>query len=239
MNTTYIKIKEFADLTGVSVRTLQYYDEINLLKPVYVNEHGHRFYDSNSFSELFIITSLKNLGMSLKDIDQYLRDSNFDINAFIEEEKRRIEKTVIDLQLRLMRLSIIGDQISGENEISPNLIPLLSKLVNPNELFKEQIETIIKKNHTNLPFDLNGWKNFMKELNYCYENSLSSEDPKTILCIKYWKNNVIDAHQISEDMTSVAEEFYQKNPKNAFGMTKDSYNYLLKMIREYNKKDIS
>ncbi len=236
MNATYLKIKEFADLTGVSVRTLQYYDEINLLKPVHVNEHGHRFYDSNSFSELFIITSLKNLGMSLKDIDQYLRDSNFDLNSFIEEEKRRIEKTVIDLQLRLMCLSKIGDQISSKKETSPHLIPLFSRLVNPNVLSKEQIEKIINKNHKNRSFDLNGWKNFIKDLNYCYENNLSSEDPKTIVCIKYWKNNVIDANQISENMMSVAEEFYQKNPENAFGMTKDIYNYLLKMIAEREKK---
>ncbi len=236
MNATYLKIKEFADLTGVSVRTLQYYDEINLLKPVHVNEHGHRFYDSNSFSELFIITSLKNLGMSLKDIDQYLRDSNFDLNSFIEEEKRRIEKTVIDLQLRLMCLSKIGDQISSKKETSPHLIPLFSRLVNPNVLSKEQIEKIINKNHKNRSFDLNGWKNFIKDLNYCYENNLSSEDPKTIVCIKYWKNNVIDANQISENMMSVAEEFYQKNPENAFGMTKDIYSYLLKMIAEHEKK---
>ncbi len=236
MNMTYIKIKEFADLTGVSVRTLQYYDEINLLNPVYVNEHGHRFYDSNSFSKLFIITSLKNLGMSLKEIDQYLSDSNFDLTSFIEEEKKRIEKTVIDLQLRLMRLSKLGEQISGENGINPNLIPLLSKLVNPNALSKEQIEKLIQENHKKTSFDLSGWKPFIKDLNYCYENNLSLEDPKTIGCIKYWKNSVIDANQISEDMMSIAEEFYQKNPNDAFGMTKNSYHYLLKMITEYDKK---
>lgn len=51
----YIKIKELSELTGVSVRTLQYYDEINLLRPAYTNEYGHRFYDSNSFSKMFVI----------------------------------------------------------------------------------------------------------------------------------------------------------------------------------------
>ena len=55
-----IKIKAFAELTGVSVRTIQYYDEINLLKPSYKNKYGHRFYDSTSFSKIFVIISLKN-----------------------------------------------------------------------------------------------------------------------------------------------------------------------------------
>ena len=41
-----LQIKEFAELTGVSERTLHYYDEIGLLKPRYVDEqNGYRFYD--------------------------------------------------------------------------------------------------------------------------------------------------------------------------------------------------
>ncbi len=236
MNATYIKIKEFADLTGVSVRTLQYYDEINLLKPAHINEKGYRFYDSDSFSKLFIITSLKNLGMNLKDIEKYLNDSSFDLNSFIEEEKRRIEKSITDLQLRLMRLSRLGEQVKKNKNISPDLIPLLSKLVNPNVLSSEQIDSLTQSNYSDKSFDLREWNSFLKDLKYCCENNLSLNDPKTIKCIKYWKENIIDAHQISEDMVSVAEEFYQKNPKDAFGMEKSSYNYLLKVIDEYNRK---
>ena len=44
-----MQIKEFADFTGVSVRTLHYYDEIGLLKPSMVDEiNGYRFYDEKS-----------------------------------------------------------------------------------------------------------------------------------------------------------------------------------------------
>ena len=44
-----MQIKEFANLTGVSVRTLHYYDEIGLIKPAFVDEqNGYRFYDKNS-----------------------------------------------------------------------------------------------------------------------------------------------------------------------------------------------
>ena len=43
-------IKEFAEFTGVSVRTLHYYDEIGLLTPAFVDETtGYRFYDKNPF----------------------------------------------------------------------------------------------------------------------------------------------------------------------------------------------
>lgn len=49
----YLKtIKEIADLVGVSVRTLQYYDELGLLKPTKVNEAGYRFYDDAALEKL-------------------------------------------------------------------------------------------------------------------------------------------------------------------------------------------
>ena len=45
-----MQIKEFADFTGVSVRTLHYYDEIGLLMPAFVDKTtGYRFYDEKSF----------------------------------------------------------------------------------------------------------------------------------------------------------------------------------------------
>ena len=45
-----MQIKEFADFTGVSVRTLHYYDEIGLLIPAFVDKTtGYRFYDEKSF----------------------------------------------------------------------------------------------------------------------------------------------------------------------------------------------
>ena len=41
-------VKEVAEMTGISVRTLQYYDEIGLLKPSKVTEAGYRLYDSRA-----------------------------------------------------------------------------------------------------------------------------------------------------------------------------------------------
>lgn len=41
-------VKEVSELTGVSIRTLRYYDEIDLLKPAKVTEAGYRLYDENS-----------------------------------------------------------------------------------------------------------------------------------------------------------------------------------------------
>lgn len=47
-----LSIGETSKLTGISVRTLHYYDEINLLKPSEVTESGYRYYDDNALEKL-------------------------------------------------------------------------------------------------------------------------------------------------------------------------------------------
>ena len=62
-----LQIKEFAELTGVSVRTLHYYDEIGLLKPSFVDEqNGYRFYDENSLERMQEILFYRELDFPLK-----------------------------------------------------------------------------------------------------------------------------------------------------------------------------
>jgi DNA-binding transcriptional MerR regulator len=227
----YIKIKELSQLTGVSVRTLQYYDEINLLTPAYINEHGHRFYDSNSFSKIFVIISLKNMGMSLNNINQYVNNNDFDIRLFIKEEKRRIETAITDLQLRLMRLSSLDEQVSENQDITPYILPFFSQITNDTRISKLQIENLAQKKETNLK----GWNEFIKDLNFCLEHKLSSKDMKTIKCLEYWKENILEANQVSDDTIKFAEQFYQKNSTNTFGITEDNYKYLVGLINEYDK----
>lgn len=227
----YIKIKELSELTGVSVRTLQYYDEINLLTPAYINEYGHRFYDSNSFSKIFVIISLKNMGMSLNNINQYINNNDFDIRLFIKEEKRRIETAITDLQLRLMRLSSLDEQFSEKQDITPYILPFFSQITNDTRISKLQVENLAQKKDTNLK----GWNEFIKDLNFCLEHKLSSKDKKTIKCIEYWKENILEANQVSDDTIKFAEEFYPKNPTNTFGITEDNYKYLVGLINEYDK----
>ena len=64
----YLKIGELANMTGVTIRTLHYYDEVDLLKPVEITETGHRLYDLKSITELYRIISMKDLGFNLDEI---------------------------------------------------------------------------------------------------------------------------------------------------------------------------
>lgn len=61
-------IGEMAKKTGVTVRTLQYYDSIGLLKPAEVSESGYRYYDEHSLKELRRILHYKELGFPLREL---------------------------------------------------------------------------------------------------------------------------------------------------------------------------
>ena len=68
-----MQINEFAKLTGVSVRTLHYYDEIGLLKPAFVdNQNGYRFYDEDSLERMQEILFYRELDFELKSILQFI-----------------------------------------------------------------------------------------------------------------------------------------------------------------------
>ena len=84
-----LQIKEFAELTGVSVRTLHYYDEIGLLKPCFVDQqNGYRFYDENSLERMQEILFYRELDFPLKSIAEILASPNYDKQKALAEQKR-------------------------------------------------------------------------------------------------------------------------------------------------------
>ncbi len=83
-----MQIKEFAKLTNVSVRTLQYYDEIGLLKPCCVDEqNGYRYYDDASLLKMQEILFYRELDFPLKSIIEILSSPNYDKKRALAQQK--------------------------------------------------------------------------------------------------------------------------------------------------------
>ncbi|PFK30602.1 MerR family transcriptional regulator [Bacillus cereus] len=92
-------ISEFASVGDVTVRTLRYYDKINLLKPSDYTEGGHRLYTKDDLYVLQQIQSFKHLGFSLGEIqniilqrdietEEFLRQMNFQREMLLAEQER-------------------------------------------------------------------------------------------------------------------------------------------------------
>ena len=84
-----LHVREFVKLTGVSVRTLHFYDEIGLLKPSSVDEqNGYRFYDECSLTRMQEILFYRELDFPLKEIRMILFSPDYDKQNALEEQKQ-------------------------------------------------------------------------------------------------------------------------------------------------------
>ena len=79
-------VNEVSKLTGVSVRTLHYYDTIGLLPPTSTTEAGYRLYDDTALERLQQIMLFRELEFPLKEIKQILDSPNFDRNKALEQQ---------------------------------------------------------------------------------------------------------------------------------------------------------
>ena len=112
----YLKtIKEIADLVGVSVRTLQYYDELGVLKPTKVNEAGYRFYDDAALEKLQQILFFRELDFPLKEIKGIMENVSYD-KVDIFKKQRELLTVKRDRLNRL--LNLLERLEKGENVVS-------------------------------------------------------------------------------------------------------------------------
>ncbi|MBS4960472.1 MAG: MerR family transcriptional regulator [Clostridiales bacterium] len=103
-------INQLSKLSGISTRTLRYYDEIALLIPSRNNEAGYRFYGEDEVNLLQQILFYKERGLSLENIRSILYDKNFDMMTALCEHLSELEKQ----QKRLTKLiDTVRDTISS------------------------------------------------------------------------------------------------------------------------------
>ena len=105
-------VKKLAKLSGISARTLHFYDEIGLLKPAYYGENNYRYYEEEQLLLLQQILFYRELGFPLRDIQRIVSSNDFDKVEALHSHKKllcqqidqsqqlvnTIEKTIARLQ---------------------------------------------------------------------------------------------------------------------------------------------
>ncbi len=81
-------VTKLAKISGVSVRTLHWYDDVGLLKPAYYGSNGYRYYEEKELLQLQQILFFKELGFSLKQIVNIIGRSDFDQLAALYSHKK-------------------------------------------------------------------------------------------------------------------------------------------------------
>lgn len=112
-----LKIGEFSKITNVPIRTLRYYDEIDLFKPAEIDLFtDYRYYNENQIEDLELINKLKSVGFTLDEIKQ---NWNHFTNELMENKKRELEQKQQDInnsikEIDKLRSNIVNGKITKE-----------------------------------------------------------------------------------------------------------------------------
>lgn len=112
------KVKEVAQLAGVSIRTLHYYDQIELLKPTSVNPAGYRIYSSGDLERLQQILFFKELDFSLQEIKTILSDPKFDHRRALKAHKEVLVQKKVRLERIIESVEKTIDSLEGGRKMA-------------------------------------------------------------------------------------------------------------------------
>lgn len=135
-------VKQVAEITGVSVRTLQYYDEIGIYKPTRTNDSGYRLYDDEALKVLQQILFFRELDFQLNDIKKIMEDPQYDkIEAFKKQKELiKAKRDRLDGLLGLLEKLEKGETCMSFKEFD------MSDYIAALEKFKEENTEAVLKN---------------------------------------------------------------------------------------------
>mgnify|MGYP000858061038 CR=1 FL=1 len=101
---------KFAKLCGTQKGTLLFYDKEGLLKPKHVSENGYRYYDIDQYFEFDLLSMLKEVGSSLKEIKMHLRHMDGEgFMSFLEEKQVAAKRELNRLRQRALMLGDMAE----------------------------------------------------------------------------------------------------------------------------------
>lgn len=136
-----MSVHEVAKLTGITARTLHYYDEIGILKPTRLTEAGYRMYDDTALSRLQSILLFRELEFPLKEIKAILDSPNFDASEAISQQIELLElkcKHIAELitfarEIQNKGVTTMNFEVFGKSEIEKYEAEIKAKWGNTKE----------------------------------------------------------------------------------------------------------
>ena len=179
-------VNEISKLTGISVRTLHYYDEIGLLKPTVKNEAGYRLYDDKALEVLQQILFFREFDISLKEIKAVINNPSLDKNQILRAQR----KMLVAKKERMERLiASIDDILKGENQMD-------FEVFNKNELedmYRSIVSNMNEEQKEIFIENYGSMENFQKHF---MENASSEPAQKNFQKVVEWygsKENALEA----------------------------------------------
>ncbi|SFL06902.1 DNA-binding transcriptional regulator, MerR family [Paenibacillus sp. 1_12] len=112
------KVGALANMTGLTVRTLRFYDQIGLFSPSGHSDTGHRLYNEADIKRLQQILSLKDLGLSLEEMKSVLKGHTYSPSDIVDIQIERVRKNIKTQQKLLAELERVAERMSHQDPLS-------------------------------------------------------------------------------------------------------------------------
>lgn len=136
-----MKIHEFAEKAGVTVKTLLYYDKIGLLTPLKNDSTGYRIYREEDFIKLQQIVTLKFIGLSLDEIKNVLCATEENLKDMISIQKEALEKKKKHIESVITVFEKAENQIKKSGFLEVDKLIDIIKITNMENAVREQYKT--------------------------------------------------------------------------------------------------
>lgn len=111
---------ELAKLCNVTVRTVQYYDNRGIITPYDYSDGGRRLFNDDDVEKLRVICFLKELGFSLNNITDILKETNADhvLRTLLDEQEKSLKSELEEKEEKLKQIQVIKKNLKNENNIN-------------------------------------------------------------------------------------------------------------------------
>ncbi|MEK4486248.1 MerR family transcriptional regulator [Psychrobacillus sp. FSL H8-0484] len=217
----YYSTGEVAQKLEISVRTIRYYDQIDLLKPSLKKDNGKRFYNDHDILTLEKITILKTLNLSLEDIKKVMTEVT--IEQILTANRRLLKEKMTDLEKSVLHTNTLLNILKIEEELDwEQLIPLVRKDKEEKQnswdtYFTEEEQEMVKAKLPKMERDdkqIKKWINLIKRIEICLEREIdSSSEEAQILA----EDTIILTDEIFGGNRELEEKFWnvRKSPKGS------------------------
>lgn len=197
-------VKKMSELSGVSVRTLHFYEEINILRPSYYGGNGYRYYEEKELLQLQQILFFKELGFSLKQIQKVLGKSDFNQLAALNSHRKALSQEKQKIAQLIKTVDKTIKHLTGDIKMSDKEFFKGFSEVKFNPATASAAETLVVKNLRTLPESKKD-KAFREKININANEILR----KIVSCIdKGFEPDHKEVQQLIKEHHAFADQFH-------------------------------
>lgn len=233
------KIGELAKETGLTVRTLRYYDQIGLLTPSRRMDNGYRLYNEEDIKRLQQILSLRQIGLTLDQIQSSFEEHRFSMGDVVQLQMDQLREQIDNQQQLLKRLEEIHKSIQAQQDVSVERLLKIIEVMNMIEkhgfdpgFSEEEMEQIKQRGEEYGPEKIREveeeWPKLIAKVQAELDKGTPPSDPAVQALATRWKELIEMFTGGNPEISRKLAQAYQDTPKfgESMGMNSELMDYV-------------